>query len=74
MQVRIIRAAQRIIDGIDTATLKKGEVYELTSLVANVLIADGVAMPEMRRSERRQFSGTPTAAHSHDRRRRRRRS
>jgi hypothetical protein len=63
-----------VVDGIDTSTFKRGEVYELTSLAANVLIAEGIAMPEMRRSERRQFSGALPSCLAHDRRARRRRS
>jgi hypothetical protein len=51
-----------------------GEVYELSSLAANVLIAEGVAILEMRRAERRQFSGSPPPDAAHDRRSRRRRS
>jgi hypothetical protein len=77
VQVRIIRSVHPNIDGIDTDTFKPGEVYELTALAANVLIAEGFAMPEMRRrSDRRQFAGSASPAPYvvHDRRTRRRRS
>jgi hypothetical protein len=49
-------------------------VYELTSLAANVLIAEGIAMLEMRRGERRHFAGTVQPCTAHDRRSRRRRT
>jgi hypothetical protein len=74
VQVRIVRRTQRFIDGIDTSTLKQGEVYDLTSIVGNVLIAEGVAMLEMRRGERRQSSTAASRALAHDRRTSRRRS
>jgi hypothetical protein len=74
VQVRIVQRAQRHIDGIDTSALKLGEVYDLTALVANLLIAEGIAIPEMRRADRRQTSSATARTIAHDRRRTRRRS
>ena len=74
VHVRIVRSVQRPIDGIDAAFLQKGELYDLSALAANVLIAEGVAILEMRRGgERRQHSSSLPPTIAHDRRTRRRR-
>jgi hypothetical protein len=74
VQVRIVRPIKRLIEGIDTSSLKLGEVYDLTSLIANLLIAEGVAMLEMGRADRRQSSSPGTRTIAEHRHRVRRRS
>ena len=48
MLVRIIKAADGVIDGFDVGSYKVGSVYDLPTSLASVLIVDGYGVSEMR--------------------------
>jgi hypothetical protein len=75
VRIRILKPTQRTIDGAETSRLAVGQTYDLAPPAATLLIAEGVAMMEMRQTaDRRRFLAPPTERGcAHDRRKTQRR-
>jgi hypothetical protein len=52
MEVRIIKRATGTVDGVALRKYTPGEVYDVSSTLADYLILQGFARPEMRRPNR----------------------
>ena len=63
MKVRITRPLAGVVDGMALRHYHAGEAYEVPALLAEYLVAEGFAVPEMRQHQR---SSRPR---KHDRRR-----
>jgi hypothetical protein len=52
VKVRIVKRAAGIVDGMPLSRYVPGEVYDVSPALADYLILQGFARPEMRRSNR----------------------
>jgi hypothetical protein len=52
MRVRIVRQTEGDLCGISLGHYKRNQVYDLAPTLANYLVAENMAMFEMRKSER----------------------
>lgn len=52
MKVRITKRATGMVDGVALKKYTPGEVYDVSSTLADYLILEGLARPEMRKGNR----------------------
>jgi hypothetical protein len=53
MRIRIVKEAGQTANGIDLKHYRIGQTYELGATVAEYLVAEGVAIVEMRKDDER---------------------
>lgn len=58
MKVLIVRRGTGTVDGVALKQYVPGEVYDVSQSLANYLVLEGLAMPEMRKTTRLKLKKT----------------
>lgn len=59
MKVLILRRGLGTVDGVALSRYVPGEVYDVSETLANYLVLEGLALPEMRKSTRVKVKKKP---------------